>query len=682
MFEIRLGTVLGPDPRQIGRPLALAATEWFEHALILGRTGSGKSRLLNQIVRQHLEKRIGLVLIDPDSDLVEDILAYAVRRDVETGDRFLRRIHLLESSPFLSFRYDPFRFFLPRPVHPELLDSVRAAWLHCKVQRVAEVLQRNNGQTDFEGMPRLHRVLTNVLYAVGTLVDRRHLPLADAAVLLDVHSEVGRQVYRRVAHLLPRDVRADFEILVQMRRVEDLRKETESTINRLRTLFGPVVQSVFSGDGSEPGFNLFDVVQKGHVVLVSLRDTPYFSGEQARALGNLLIYDAMTTAMITPRQMRRPLTLVIDEAAEYVTPDLSTILRRGRKYQLSLVLAAQSLQSFKKETYDLRPIVLGQPRTIVCMNQRWPDDLDLLARVLFTGRLDFTELVHEVERDGGVEWVTQEEHSYSRQDGENWTDTTGTQEGESVTHQEGTSRAEQRGWQHGSSRQEQTSSSQSQSDSRGHGESRGLSESPILEAGRVLELLRLAGAQESDQTGSSSGTTDGRSLSEGESESVSGSTSLSSQRSTALGTTKGRSASSSTGGARTEGHSVAHRHAQVRRVLRELQRTGQLEMSLADQLMRFAQRLFSLQRREAVVLSGNDAIDLLTAEVPDPFVSAEALVRAAEWAKRRLMELRPYLFVPDLTPAETERRLKSLLDEGGEVPEESDFAIDAADPLA
>lgn len=683
MIEFHLGSVTGPDKKRRSRPLKLTLEELNEHMLILGRTGSGKSRLLNQIVREHLRNRVALVLIDPDSDLVEDVLAFVTRDDMETGTRrLLRRVHVLEPSPFQSFAYDPFHFHLPRPVHPELLPSVRAAWLHCKVNRVAEILQRNNGQVDFEGMPRLQRVLSDVLYAVGTLVDGRHLPMADAAVLLDVHSDAGQAVYRRVERLLPREVRMDFETLAQMRRVEDLRKETESTVNRLRSIFGPLLQSVFSPDGTRPCFNLFDAIQRGELVLVSLRSTPYFSGDQAKAVANLLIYDTMTTAMMAARGGRKPVTLVIDEAAEYVTPDLSTMFRRGRKYLLSLILAAQSLHSFKKETLDLRPIVLGGPRSIVSMNQRYPDDLDLLARVLFQGELDYTPLTHEVERDGGTEFITLEEHSYSNQSASNWGRQKGWQRGRTATNTAGDSVTETKGWQKTRSEQEQVGDSRVHSSSRGQSNSAGHSESPRIDDGRVIDLLRLASEQQSSQRGESDGTAETHSFTTGTSSARSGGTSRGTQRSAALGASAGESGSDSEGGSESSGHSVAYRHAQVRKVVRELQRTGQLETSVADQLMRFATKLFKLRRRQAVVLMGTEAVEMEAADVPDPFCTQNAIAVAAEAAKRRLVELRPYLFVPDLTPAESERRLTEFLGEVADAVErvEAD-AVKEDDPF-
>jgi hypothetical protein len=374
--------------------------------------------------------------------------------------------------------------------------------------------------------------------------------------------------------------------------------------------------------------------------------------------------------------------LVIDEAAEYVTPDLSTMFRRGRKYMLSLILAAQSLQSFKKETLDLRPLVLGGPRTIVSMNQRYPDDLDLLARVLFQGDLDYTPLTHEVERDGGTEFVMMEEHSYSNQSANNWARQKGWQRGRTATNTAGDSTTDTTGWQKTRTEQEQVGDSRNHSVTRGQGNSSGLSESPRIDDGRVIDMLRLASEQQSNQRGETDGTTETHSFTTGTSSARSGGTSRGTQRSSALGASAGESGSDSEGGSESSGHSVAYRHAQVRKVVRELQRTGQLEMSVADQLMRFATKLFKLKRRQAVVLMGTEAVEMEAADVPDPFCTQNAIAVAAEAARRRLIELRPYLFVPDLTPAESERRLTEFLGEVADAVErvEAD-AVKEDDPF-
>src|SRR5262249_41419208 len=76
---------------------------------------------------------------------------------------------------------------------------------------------------------------------------------------------------------------------------------------------------------------------------------------------------------------------------------------------------------------------------------------------------------------------------------------------------------------------------------------------------------------------------------------------------------------------------------------------------------RFAQVVYSLERRQAVALSGSDAELIEAMEVSDPFSSSEALVKAVEWVKHELTQFRPYLFVPNLDPAAEDHRVHAFL---------------------
>src|SRR5439155_11197483 len=109
-------------------------------------------------------------------------------------------------------------------------------------------------------------------------------------------------IYARLSRFLPRSVRADFEVLHGMRRIEDFRRETESTWNAMNSLLSPLLSACLSGDGS--CVDLYDIIQKGHVLLVHVPKSDYVSTDQAVALGRLFIHDVMGVAQATPREDR------------------------------------------------------------------------------------------------------------------------------------------------------------------------------------------------------------------------------------------------------------------------------------------------------------------------------------------------------------------------------------------
>jgi Helicase HerA, central domain len=663
--EYTWGHWLGKQGQKVGH-FTLSESDLQQHVTVLGRTGTGKSRFLTSLITQHLEQRRALLLIDPDNDLLEDCLASVVKQVMsgQQSAKLLRRLHSIVPSPRQSFRYDPFALQLHKDIPAELLPSVRAAWLHAQVERVADVFQRANGQASFERMPRLHRVLVNVLTAVGTLVRGRHLPLSEAVVLLTPQHPRHADVLSMIAPGLPTEIRLELEELSQFKRVEDLRRETESTLNRLRAIIGPVVKSIFTSDGSEPAFRLHDAIQRGHIVLVGIRPTPYLNAEQGRLLANLFLCDAVQTALITPRAQRRPLTLMIDEAAEFASsPEIDLCLRRGRKLKLGLVLAAQTLQSFQTKEHDRRPMILSQPKTLVTFAQRWPDDLALLARTFYTGALDHEKLVQEVERDGGIDWLPMTETSRSTANGTTWGTNQGTQEshGTGTTKTAGT--GQQLGWSKttGTTVNQSTSVGSSESDALGQGDGR--RETLHTTEDGLTQLLMLTSEQHNHSQVRGSSVTEATGIGTSASTGTSGGTSAQQSQGTTATTTRGTSTGTSKGGSQTTGVTVSEKLAQVRKVVRELQETGQLHTSIADQLEAFAQKIFSLPARHAVALIGSEARSFVALDQPDAFPTQEQVVLAAEWVQQKLFDIHPYLYVPDLRPQTSDERLEAFLEE-------------------
>jgi hypothetical protein len=616
------------------------------HMAVLGTTGSGKSRLLWQLLREHRRNRRGFCLIDP-GDLADDFLADCAREVIETGSKnILKKIHVLELSPFCCARYDPFRFHYPKAVHPELLEAARRSWQHTKVQSVAEIFQRKQGQSDFEGMPRLQRNLTNVLTCVATLVEGRRLSVADALVILDLGHPLHDRAFGRLlsAGALPREVAADFETIHAFTRVQDLRTETESTLNRLRSLLGPLMAQTLSGTGREPALDLYRIVQRGDYLIVKVARTPFASQDQNRGLAGLVIHDLVETMLVTPRELRKPFTLIIDEAGQQATsPDVADAMEVSRKYGLGWVLAGINLQSFRRKDFDMAPALLSLCNTVVCFRQKWPEDTEVLARVLFGGNLDFTPLVNEVERRGPYEWHAVTETSDGTNEVVNWSNSNaeGSSESSSKTHTKSKSR--QDSWSDGTTEQVGGGSTRTSGESAGQTASGSNSQSPLIVDGEVKKMLALTGSQHGESRTTQSSTSQARSHSEAESHSRGGSTGRT--EGDANGTTKGTSKtrSRSDGGAEGRSHTVSHKLVPLATVVLETVKTGSLERSVSDQFEQFRQTIQTLRQRQAAVLSpdGPAAFRIETGEVRDPFVSADAQAKAVEWVKRELMATHP-----------------------------------------
>ena len=400
-LQIHLGKS-GPN-----RTVVFDGQQFATHTAIYGGTGKGKSKLLELILRQLIDQKAGACIIDPHGDLVEDLIAYVLHRYDGTDAALVRRIHYFEPGSNMGrFRFDPFKY---DPLPGEDYN----AWLKAKVESVARTIIRKQGEAGFEGKPRLERFLTNTLYAAGVRINREgdHLGVGDALILLDPSHPQHHAIYEVVAPLLPSEIRSDFEKIraSKPRQQEDW---VESTINRLRSFLSPPIRSLFNGPARET-LDFRNIVQQSGIMLVNLRRTRSFTVDQGNAIGGLFINEILEAVQITERAARKPFYLFIDEASRFVGQDLMDTLAQFRKMKLSLCLAVQDLSSLKFREIDMTSKVMSQCGVQVTFQQKFPEDLDVLGQLFGYPVLDFTPLVHEVDRPDGYVTVEHTDTSAS-----------------------------------------------------------------------------------------------------------------------------------------------------------------------------------------------------------------------------------------------------------------------------
>jgi hypothetical protein len=635
--------------------LLLTEEARLSHMAVLGRTGRGKSRFLNLYMRMLTATRHGFCLIDPHGDLAEDVLAYVGRKRQEGDDALWRRVHYLEPGFETVFAYDPFWFEPPQGVHRDFHEHARRAWVHARVDRVIEILQRKQGQANLEGMPRLQRVLTDVLTAVATAVDARgnHLCLADALVLLDIFHPRHHDVFARVQPFLDLEILADFERWHRMKNPEAFLREAESTINRLRSFMSPIVKAVFSRTGKGGTINFARIVQDREILLVNLRETPFFSSDQKTGLGGMFIHDILQALAQTPRGKRRPFTLIVDEAGEFIGKDMEVALGATRKYGLSCVFGGQDRQTFRKgPDLDMYPKLLGMCGVLTVFQTQWYEDLEALACTLGYGDIDFTPLVNEVERHGGYDWLKIVEWSESVGAQQKWEKGTSASATHGTSDTSGETQSEQRTTSTGLAHQVGKSSS--------HG------------AGDSFD-------RHHEATGGNRSSSEGKFASESRTESSAVSTGTSRTTSHAEQRSETAGTSESVGGGQSATLSRSHKLMPLAHIVREIVETGQLKASVADQFERIKQKIHGLKKRQAVVKLPDEgrSVTIEVHEVRDPFLSAEAQEREVEHLKRLLRQEREYVLVPDLSREGQDRRLSEF---AGSPPREAQGTQDTQAP--
>ncbi len=387
-------------------PFGLTAEDLSVHTAVLGGSGRGKSKLLEQLCREFIRNWHGFLFIDPHSNTSRELLAYLH----VVNDRLhpLQRlsIHYLEPTMEQLFALDPFVYSKPigRPGSGERLAYL--CWFASQVDRMKRLIIRQQGEANLEGMPRLNRWAGNALYAVGVATGESggHLGMHELLTILNPQDPRFPALFERVAPHLSPEVLADFRKLIAEKAAKKQEEWVESSLNRFRAFLNPLTRQIFSGRAKP--FDIGRVMAQDGIVLCSLGETENVSADQTDALGGILIAQAIQAARTLPREGRNQFHLVVDEAERFLGDDLRRGFGELRKMKLSLCLGVQDLSCLKKgDDLDLVPKVLSQCGVTISFQQKFPPDAELLADTLGWKALRFDKLLLEQDRPDGYDWV-------------------------------------------------------------------------------------------------------------------------------------------------------------------------------------------------------------------------------------------------------------------------------------
>jgi hypothetical protein len=353
-------TFLGDNAE--GKPITLTPEERAAHTHVIGASGSGKSKLLEWLIRTDLGNRQGFCLIDPHGSLYRDVLNYCaykvLRRDIVL-------LNLSEPNQIIGF--NPFQKANEGDVSVQV-DSRISATMHAW------------GVENTDNTPTLERTL-RLIYT--TLIEQR-LSFHHAQYLIDFNAQrIRSALIKQVKSPL---VKKEWEELEGLR-PKDFRSEVLSAKNRLfRLLTSQTLGRFLNASGSN--LDLTDIMNSGKVLLVNLAPSDHLSAESARVFGALLVNEFLEVARRRVPKYRQPLKpyfVYLDEFQTFVSLDIVKMLDQVRKFGLFTILAHQR---FGQLDVDLCDAVLTNCKIKAVFGGLPVESARMMAQELFIGELD------------------------------------------------------------------------------------------------------------------------------------------------------------------------------------------------------------------------------------------------------------------------------------------------------
>lgn len=334
--------------RGIRRRFGVKQADRRFHMYLVGKTGTGKSTLLETMVLQDVSSRRGLGLFDPHGDVVADVLRAipASRRpDVVYLD-----------TPRGNWTFNP-------------IAGVASGQEALATAELVEVFKKI--WTDDWG-PRLEHLLRNVLL---TLFEMPGSTLADVGRLLTDHDHRA-EIARTLRNI---DVREYW--LREFNRYSPAFRAvvTAPLQNKLGAfLTDPRLNAIIAAPSNS--FDLDAIMNEGKILLVNLSRGQIGEGP-AMMLGSLLAARIGLSGLARANRReeeRRDFHLYLDEFQMFATRSLATMLSELRKYRVSLILANQYLGQLD---VAVRDAVVGNAGTLIVFRVS-ADDAAYLAREL------------------------------------------------------------------------------------------------------------------------------------------------------------------------------------------------------------------------------------------------------------------------------------------------------------
>ena len=285
----------------------------FRHMYIVGKTGTGKSTFLSNLIANDIKNGKGIGLLDPHGELVETVLEHIPSH--RTNDVILFDV---ADSDF--------------PIGFNLLQAKDADE---KVRIVSWVVTTFQKLFAHSRWPRLEYILRNILL---TLIDYPNATLMHILRILTDKNFREEVLKHTTDTMIIKFWRDEYD-----RRDERQKQDAMWPItNKIwQFLSSAVVRNIFWQPRSK--LNLREAMDSGKIILINLSKWKIWE-DNASMIWSLLVtkfqIDAMSRADIKPEE-RVPFYLYIDEFQNFATDSFATILSEARKYKLSLIMANQ-----------------------------------------------------------------------------------------------------------------------------------------------------------------------------------------------------------------------------------------------------------------------------------------------------------------------------------------------------
>jgi hypothetical protein len=311
--------------RGLRRPVHILTKDRMRHTYIIGKTGTGKSELLIEMIKQDIKAGYGVCVIDPHGDLIDNTLKYIPPERAED-----------------VIYFDPSD--TERPMGLNLLEAQTEEQKHFITGAIINLMYKlyDPQRTGIIG-PRFEHAVRNAMLTIMTEPGATFIEI----VRIMTDQKFVQELLPKVTDPIIRRYWTD-----QIAQTSDFHKS--EVLDYIVSKFGRFVTNKMMRNiigQSKSSFDFRNVMDEGKILLINLSKGK-LGEENSTFLGLLIIPKILAAAMSrvdVPEDQRRDFYLYVDEFQNFATPDFAVILSEARKYKLALTVANQFIGQMDEE---------------------------------------------------------------------------------------------------------------------------------------------------------------------------------------------------------------------------------------------------------------------------------------------------------------------------------------------
>jgi CxxC-x17-CxxC domain-containing protein len=301
---------------------------------IIGKTGMGKTTLLEHLVLQDIQNGHGVAYVDPHGDTAEKIVSMV------PPERVKDVVYINPAD--LNF-----------PVAFNVMERVDPEYRHLVASGLVGVFKKL--WADSWG-PRLEYILRNAILA---LLEYPGSTLLGVMRLL-VDKKYQKEVVAHVEDPVVKSFWVDEFTKWNERVLQEVVAPIQNKVGQF--LSAPLIRNIVGQ--TESSFNIRDIMDQKKILVLNL-SKGRIGEDNSALLGAMMITKIQLAAMgrvDIPEHSRNDFYLYVDEFQNFATESFANILSEARKYRLNLILANQYINQIDE---IVRDAIFGNAGTLI-----------------------------------------------------------------------------------------------------------------------------------------------------------------------------------------------------------------------------------------------------------------------------------------------------------------------------